>query len=103
MQWTAKKLSCTQEPSFCLAALMLSSILPHTRSCKASREGGAFSGFGLPPSLGYIVQSNQLIALSRVLSVIFFASSVLENSRAFKLKKERGIHALNEKARQWKL
>lgn len=23
---------------------MLSSILPHTRSCKASREGGAFSG-----------------------------------------------------------
>jgi hypothetical protein len=82
---------------------MLSSILPHTRSCKASREGGAFSGFGLPPSLGYIVQSNQLIALSRVLSVIFFASSVLENSIAFKLKKERGIHALNEKARQWKL
>lgn len=44
-----------------------------------------------------------LIALSRVLSVIFFASSVLENSIAFKLKKERGIHALNEKARQWKL
>lgn len=43
-QWAVKKLSYTQEPSFCLAALMLSSILPHTRSCKASREGGAFSG-----------------------------------------------------------
>ncbi|TMW91458.1 hypothetical protein EJD97_014317 [Solanum chilense] len=39
-----KKLSCTREPSFCLAALMLSSVLPHTRFCKASRGGGAFSG-----------------------------------------------------------
>lgn len=40
-QWAVKKLSYTL---FCLAALMLSSILPNTRSCKASREGGAFSG-----------------------------------------------------------
>ncbi|KAH0712211.1 hypothetical protein KY289_008170 [Solanum tuberosum] len=42
-----KKLSCTREPSFCLAALMLSSVLPHTRFCKASRGGGAFSVWGM--------------------------------------------------------
>lgn len=38
-QWTVKKLSCTpaRRPSF--RTLMLSSILPHTRSCKASRGG----------------------------------------------------------------